>query len=176
MLKKIILAAALLLVGLTIYGFFLPEKLNIEVNKKVSATKENLFQTVNDLSTWRNWDAWAMKDPQMKENFEGNSSGVGQIRSWESEVQEVGSGTQKIVQSIPFSYIETTLVFSPDQPESKGYWKFKDLENGTDVVWGFTYDIGKNPYMRLISHWFIKPVIEKSFEQGLNNLEQYLSK
>ena len=170
LIKRIAFAAAIIFGIVIIVTLFLPSEAYVERSIVIKAPREVVFEQVNDFRNWPKWSYWILSDSTMKLSFDEKTKGEGASYSWVSE--NMGSGNQSIVKCVPYDSIETKIHFQ-DQGYSKGYWKFEDEQNGTKVVWGFKFETGNNPLMRLFVP-VIKKEVEKSFDQGLGNIKNNL--
>lgn len=91
-----IVAALFLIVGLVLPSSrFLAER--IETNRKLTI----VYDTLNNFSRFKDWNAVPLRDPRMQSSISGPASGVGAEFHYDSKKPEVGSGTWKIVKSVP---------------------------------------------------------------------------
>ena len=103
-----LLGAVLLFV---VVAFFLPREVAVSREALINAPPEKVFAYVNDLKKFNEWSPWATRDPNMKQTYSGPASGVGQKVAWQSDHDQVGSGTQEIVASDPNKSVKTALDF-----------------------------------------------------------------
>ena len=90
----------LVLIGLFFaIGLFLPSEVHVEREKKFAASPKIIFNEVNSLENWADWDPWSTMAEDMTTTYSGPSSGEGAKSSWTS--QSMGNGTQTIVESNP---------------------------------------------------------------------------
>ena len=123
-----------------------------------------------DLRQFNEWSAWAASDPAGTTYvFEGPETGVGQTMHWSSEHPNVGSGTQEVVSIDPGRSIETRLDFG-EMGRAEAALTVITNGKGSEVVWGFTTDLGMNP----IARWFglmFDTWVGNDYEKGLENLK-----
>ena len=113
----------------------------------------------------------------MKSHYTGVDGTVGFVSAWESEVKNVGTGSQTITKIIEGESMTTRLNF--EKP-------FKAVNNteistiaidasNTKVTWSFN---GSYPYpmniMKLVFN--MEKLIGKDFEEGLKNMKVILEK
>ncbi len=99
-----IVAALFLIVGLVLPSSrYMVER--VETNRKPTI----VYDTLNNFSRFRDWNAVALRDPKMKSRVSGPESGVGAQFDYSSENTQVGSGTWKIVESVPNELIAITI-------------------------------------------------------------------
>lgn len=91
-----IVAALMLLVGLVLPSSrHLSE--SVETNRKMTI----VFDTLNSLRRFTDWNALALRDPQADFDLSGPASGVGAKLTWTSDVKQVGKGSWELVESVP---------------------------------------------------------------------------
>jgi hypothetical protein len=91
-----IVAALFLIVGLVLPSSrYLVER--VETNRKLSI----VYDTLNNFSRFKDWNATPLRDPKMETRISGPASGVGAEFHYDSKKSEVGSGSWKIVESVP---------------------------------------------------------------------------
>src|SRR3546814_6661075 len=62
---------------------------SVETNRKVTI----VFDTINSLRRFTDWNALALRDPQADFELSGPASGVGAKLTWTSDVKQVGKGS-----------------------------------------------------------------------------------
>ncbi|KXK27848.1 MAG: polyketide cyclase/dehydrase and lipid transport [Bacteroidetes bacterium OLB12] len=80
MLKKILLVLAGLILVLLLVGFVLPGKLEVSKSVSINAPADAVFEEINDLKRWENWQYWNTLDTaNMKITYGDKTSGTGGI-------------------------------------------------------------------------------------------------
>jgi len=148
---------------------------NYEVKRELVIKKplSEVFTYLKSLKNQDNWSPWAAKDPNMKKTFTGKDGEVGCISAWEGN-KDVGSGEQELTNIIENVVIESQLRFlKPFKSTSDAYLKVNKVDNGTNVIWGFT---GKNKFPISIMMLFMNmdKTVGKDFEEGLDKLKKIL--
>lgn len=154
-------------------GFLLPATNDFEKTKQIAAPTQEVFEMINDLEQWPNWSPWFLAEPDMKLTYGEIRSGEGAAYSWEGE--KMGQGRLWISESVANEKVVTNIDFGGGEP-SQGIFTLMPDNNGTAVSWRFINENGWNPIARIIGFFFIQPMVEKSYEEGLNNLEKALVK
>ena len=141
----------LVLIGLFFaIGLFLPSEVHVEREKKFSASAKVIFNEVNSLKNWADWDPWSTMSDDMATTYSGPPSGEGATSSWTSK--SMGDGTQTIVESRPYEFIKTDLDFQ-EQGTATSTWQFIAESDSTRVIWTLDADMGSNvidKYMGLL--------------------------
>jgi hypothetical protein len=163
-----ILAAVILLV---VVGYLLPRQVHVERSIVINAPQAQLFDALNGFKRFNEFSPWAALDPNTEYSYGGPETGVGAKMSWISANDDVGSGTNEIVESTPSDFIRTRLDFGGQLAEAT--FKFEPADSGTRVTWGFDGDLGNNPIMRFVGLWFDK-WIGTDYEKGLARLKEVM--
>lgn len=168
--KKVLFGIVGLIVLLVLISFVLPGEVIVERSIVIDAKIEAVFDQVNTLEKWNNWDEWKQIDSAMQSTYEGPKSGVGAIHKWSSEHDEVGNGSMKIVKSVATDTIETMLSFPDKGMESVGGFSFTNADSGVVVSWYMIADMGMNPIKRYFG-LMLDGMVGPMFEKGLTNLK-----
>ncbi|MEL7029586.1 MAG: SRPBCC family protein, partial [Pseudomonadota bacterium] len=154
-----------------VVGFFLPREVTVERSVVIDAPQEAVFEHVNSMNAFNAWSPWYLRDPDAMYVIQGPEAGVGSKMTWRSEQQDVGSGSQEIIESQPPSYVRTTLDFGQQGVAEADFTLEPAGTGGTKVTWGFETDMGANPlgrYFGLMMDGFIG----KDYETGLAKLKE----
>ena len=169
MLKKIILAMLVVLVGFIGFVAIQPADYRVERSASISAPPSVVFDQINDFHKWDAWSPWADIDPQMKTSFEGASVGEGSVYKWTGN-NKVGEGSMKIVESRPGERVGIALTFvKPFAGTSDTTFTFLPAPNGTSVKWSMS---GKNNFIGKAMCVFMNmdKMMGPIFEKGLASL------
>lgn len=169
-LKIIVIALAILLVLVVGISLLLPSKLDVKRTIEIDAPANVPFSQVAYLPNRVSWDPWLALDSNVTLKYGDIKYGLGAQSFWESELENVGKGSMEIIGFQPFNKIDVQLNFM-EQGLAQAFWEFENLENGrSKVTWGFQSDIDMpilGPYLVFL----MGPMIESSFDEGLNNLK-----
>lgn len=151
--------------------FFSCENKTYKVEKsiEIKAPIEEIFIQINNHRNRKNWSPWEKKDPNQISEYNYIENGKGAFYSWKGN-DSVGTGTLEIIESIPFSKIESKLTFTaPWESTSSIYWNFEKQDTIVKTTWS---TVGEMPQFML---WFMdmEEIIGPDFEQGLQNLKKY---
>ena len=163
-----LLVIILIIVG---YGMTLSGKARLERSITIKAPVEKVFNEVNTFNNIFSWSPWAKIDPEMDTEFSGPEYGVVAKYAWESENQDVGTGTQEILESRANEYVKTKMDFGIDG-EFYAEFILEPTEGGTNLTW--TYE-GKVEsllwkYLLLGMDGQLGPM----YEEGLASLKTYV--
>lgn len=114
--------------------FIIPSEFKAEKSTVVNASKTEVLAYVKDFKNYSNWNPWFSLDSNMTSSYEGKTY------TWSSEDDMVGSGTQTLVFESEDSIAYDLNFTAPMENTAKAYMKFKEVEGGTEVSWGFNSD------------------------------------
>jgi hypothetical protein len=168
-LKIIGIIVVIILVIIISLVLFLPPHAHIERSIVINAKPSQVFNQLNSFKNFNTWSPWAALDPNTKYEFSGPETGVGAFMSWSSENKNVGTGTQKIVESEPDSHLKNEMTFADF--DGKAYAEFILVPEGdaTKVTW--TYD-GDMSGIAKIFGLMMDKMLGPSYEQGLSKLKE----
>lgn len=132
-----IVAALFLIVGLVLPSSrYLVER--VETNRKLTI----VYETLNNFSRFKDWNAIPLRDPKMKTRISGAESGVGAEFHYDSEKSEVGSGTWKIVESVPNELVAIQIDNDRQGHDKRTEFKLKPTgKNNRNVEIAQTYKV-----------------------------------
>ena len=151
------------------YGgsFLLPAEYGMERSIVINAPAEFAFEQVNNLENWPNWSPWSAMDPNMEVTYTDKKSGEGAKYEWTGP--ETGNGALTIVKSVPYSSIETNIVFDGSEGVATGNWVFEPSGEGTKATWKFKATA--SGAMERYFGAFIDKLLGDMYESGLNSLK-----
>ena len=162
------LAAVFFAVGF----FFLPAEREVSRSIEIDRPAKMVFKTINSMRTFNDWSPWADIDPETVYEFTGPEKGVGSKMTWKSEQEQVGNGTQEIIESQPNKMIKTELYFDGQGDEPSFARLILNESNGkTQVDWVFNTDFGDDVIGRYIGTMMDK-MLGPQYESGLQNLKK----
>ena len=170
MLQIILIAFAVIVVGLVIVVAMQPSEFRVARSATMSAPASAVFAQVNDFHKWEAWNPWGKIDPAMKQTYEGAPAGPGAIYTWVGN-KNVGEGRMTLTESRPSDLIRIKLeFFKPFAGTNIAEFTFKPAGNQTAVTWSMT---GKNNFMAKAIHLFMNmdKMIGGQFEMGLAQMK-----
>jgi hypothetical protein len=168
MLKKVFIGLAGLCLALCAVGLLLPGSVRVERSILIDRPPAAVFAVVDDISRFNAWSPWYGIDPNAKFEFSGPSRGVGATLTWSGN-DDVGSGTQRIVTSIPLSRVDVALEFKGFGNATASYL-LEPEAGGTRVRWVYQAEYGLNPPMRWLG-LFMDGWVGPDYEKGLSKLK-----
>jgi len=135
MLKKILIALALLILGFAVVVALQPSDFSVERSATMAAPQADVFAQVNDPHKWDAWSPWAKLDPEAKISLEGPESGQGAAMTWSGN-DKVGEGKMTVVESRPNDAVKLKVDFvKPFEGTSNSEFGFKPDGDQTAVTW-----------------------------------------
>ncbi|HQW23744.1 MAG TPA: SRPBCC family protein [Bacteroidia bacterium] len=171
--KKILIVIAVLLLVISAIGLlFFPAKIHVERSIVINQDRSMVYDFTNDLKNFYQWSPWYELDTAAEYTLSSVTAGAGASMSWKSKVDNVGTGNMTITESVKDSMVALDLNFM-ENGVAKGTYAFAQEGNGTKMTWGFGFDAGMNPLMRIMGK-FMDGMIGPDFEKGLNKLKAKL--
>lgn len=170
-LKFIGIILLLLIAFVLISGLFVPKTYRMEKSILINAPREKVWSNVNSLQKLAAWSPWAVKDPNMKVQFEGKEGAVGSMYKWEGN-KNVGAGSQSISRIDVPNQLETKLHFiKPFEGNADAFINLKDSANGTKASWGFQtrYAYPMNVMLLFVN---MDEMMGKEYHAGLTKLKR----
>ena len=75
MLKTILLTALAALALLLIYAATRPDTFRVERSERIKASPAKIFALINDMHSFNSWNPYVKKDPAIKGQYAGSTSG-----------------------------------------------------------------------------------------------------
>lgn len=171
MLKKILIAVAVLVVGLLIVIALQPSSYRVTRSATIAAAPAEVFARVNDFKAWEVWSPWAKLDPAVKNTFEGPPAGAGSIFKWAGN-DKVGEGRMTLAESKAPDRIRIRLEFIKPFPSSCDIgFDFVPAAGGTAVTWTMS---GTNDFISKAFCLFMggmDRMVGPDFERGLAQMK-----
>jgi hypothetical protein len=170
MLKKILIALAVIVIVLVVIVALQPSEFRVVRSATISAPVPVVFAQVNNFHNWNAWSPWAKLDPAMKQTYEGAPAGTGAVSTWAGNSQ-VGEGRMTITDSRPGELVRIKLEFMrPFRATNTAEFTFKPEGNQTAVTWSMA---GEKNFMAKAFGLFMNmdKMIGDDFEKGLANLK-----
>jgi uncharacterized protein YndB with AHSA1/START domain len=171
MLWKILLAIAIVIILLIIFIAMQPGSFRIARSILISAPPQTVFNQITDFHKWDAWSPWLKMDPNVKQTYEGPSSGPGATYSWSGN-KKIGAGRMTITDTQTPDLIRIKLeFFQPFAATNDTEFTFKPEANQTNLTWAMT---GQRPFMMkafgLIMN--MDKLVGNDFQKGLASIKQ----
>ncbi|WGL17512.1 SRPBCC family protein [Microbulbifer bruguierae] len=164
-----ILYILIFLALLVLAGFFFPRVVTTERSVYITQPPEAVFPYLNNFENFNQWSPWYQIDPNTEYTFEGAPEGNGAVMKWKSENPNVGTGSQTITASEPYSRVATDLDFGT-HGKAQAEFRLQPQDGGTNVTWSFSSDMGGSPIARWMGLMVAK-MVGQSYEDGLQKLK-----
>lgn len=168
----IVVYIILLLIALVLVAaLFVSKDMSYEKSVTINSSIDKVWENISTLSAMDKWSPWNEKDPNMKKTLTGEDGQVGAKQAWESNVKDVGEGSQTIVNIEKPTLFETKLNFiKPFKSTADGYVRLADNNGSTTATWGFKSSM---PYPMNLMKIFMnfEKAMDKDFGTGLNKLK-----
>lgn len=175
MLKKILIALAILILVFVIIVLTRPDDFRVSRSATIPAPAAAVFEQVNDLHKFQDWSPWAKIDPNCKVTYDGPPAGVGASFAWAGN-KDVGEGRMTVIESKPGELVRLKLEFlKPFKATNTADFNYKSADDQTEVTWSM---YGKNNFMMKAVGLFIDcdKMVGPDFEKGLANLKTVVAK
>lgn len=160
-----LLFLTLALVGI---AYLLPREVASERSIVIDRPAATVYTVLASMQRFNAWSPWVERDPAAEYSFSGPAIGPGSSMQWKGN-EQVGSGSQTIVDVTPFERIDISLDFGP-QGVADAHYALESTDAGTRVTWGFRTDLGRNPVSRYFG-LLMDGFIGKDYEKGLASLK-----
>jgi polyketide cyclase/dehydrase/lipid transport protein len=170
MLKKILIALAIIVIVFAVIVALQPSQFRVTRSATLFAPAPAVFAQVNDFHKWEAWSPWTKLDPAAKNSFEGPSAGIGAVFKWSGN-KEVGEGSMTISESRPSELIRIKLDFTkPFEATNTTEFTFKPEGNQTTVTWSM---FGTNNFIAKAFCLFMSmdKMVGGQFEKGLAQMK-----
>lgn len=170
--KNIVIGIGVFVAAVVAIGLLLPRTAHVERSVVIDAPPAMVFTVLNGFGQFNRWSPWADIDPNAATTYEGPRTGPGARMSWSGNA-EVGTGSQEILESTPYSAIALRLTFGDFAGDFRSSYRLAVEGAGTRVTWGFDADYGGSilgRYFGLLSESMLGP----DYEKGLGRLEAFV--
>jgi hypothetical protein len=174
---------ALKIVGIVLVGVvalfaivtaMMSPKSHLERSIVVRTQPSAVFQQINGFKNFNKWSPFYELDPNSKYTFEGPDTGVGAKMNWESEKDDVGSGSQWIIESVENKHIRTGLKLGYDGTYTSDF-NLEPVDGGTKVTWTYDGDVSGTGMvtssMGKVMGMFMDGMLGPMYEKGLDKLK-----
>jgi hypothetical protein len=167
----VVVVGLIALIGVT--SAFLSPKTHMERSAVINAPAATIFEQVNTIKNTNSWQPWGKQDPNLKVNYEGPESGVGEKMSWQSE--KMGNGSQWIIESTQDKHVKIGMQFAAFDGTYSADVNLEPAEGGTKVTWTYDGDVTgtgmATSVMGKIMGMFTNSMLGDDYEKGLSNLK-----
>jgi uncharacterized protein YndB with AHSA1/START domain len=179
MIKTIAIVVVALVALVLIYAATKPDTFLVQRSVTIAAAPDKIFPLIHDPRAFNTWNPFVRKDPAVKLQYEGPSSGVGAAYSWEGE--KSGAGRMVVTAVEPNAKVQMRLNFTKPfeanntvdfslTPQSNTPQSNTTPGSTTQVTWAMH---GPMPYLHKVMTTFFSmdKMVGADFEAGLVNLK-----
>jgi effector-binding domain-containing protein len=163
-LLKILYFFLFLILLFLVTGVFLPKTVYIESSTFIKASPEIVYDQVNNLRNWGNWEPWNIPDSLII--YSKVTSGTGASFAWQNKSTQ--QGIISITESKAFTNIDVEIDFG-SQGKVSSPWKFINEAGNTSVTWAISNNNLK--YFERYFALFFKKNMIKTLNSGLQKLK-----
>jgi len=175
MIRNLVVGLVILLVVLLVIAFMLPSNVQVSRSIVINSSPSNIFGVVDGFRQFDRWSPWAAKDPGMKVQISGALYGVGAHYEWSGN-KTVGSGSQEIIESTPYSEVKIRVLFGGfDQPNIAVFSLEPAAVQGTKVTWALHANLGANPIWRYFG-LMMDRTVGADYKRGLADLKTFIER
>lgn len=160
-----------------VVALFVEKDYKVVRQVEINQSKAEVYEFTKYLKNQNLYSVWATADPNMKKEYRGTDGEVGFVSAWDSEMDDVGKGEQKITKITDGERIDYELRFiEPFEAKDLAYMTFNAVGDSTTLVkWGFDGHMNYPMNMMLLFMDF-DAMLGKDLEMGLQNLKVLLEK
>ena len=173
MFHGLLIGFAALVVVVVAIGFMLPDRARLERSIVIERPPATVFTVLDGFRHLEDWSPWARLDPDMKTKLEGPINGVGARYIWTSEIESVGSGSQEIIESVPYTRVSVHVVFSGMDAQNTTQFELIPEGTATRVLWKHESTFGSS----LLARYFglmLERMVGPDYERGLAQLKAHV--
>jgi hypothetical protein len=170
MLKKVLIAVAVVVVGFLGFVATRPAEFSIERSATMSAPPAVIAGLITDFHNWDQWSPWSKLDPAQKTDYSGAPSGTGAVFHWAGN-DKVGEGRMTIENVEADKAVTIKLEFlKPWEATNKSVFAMAPAGSGTKVTWTMS---GENNFMAKAMSVFMdmEKMVGPDFEKGLASMK-----
>jgi effector-binding domain-containing protein len=167
--KYLFLLLLLSLVALSIFVATKKGNFNLERSQVINSPRHSVYNYVNDLKNWENWNSLAVEDSLINISYSQKTIGNGSVFSWDGNQ---GDGDLLTLKTIADSIIVQKMNF--DGNSANLIMSFKDTLGGTKVTWKATGEMGFYYKVKTAFNGGAQKLFGILFEKSLINLDKKL--
>ena len=135
----------------------------------IKAPMARVYEQINSLRKYNEWDPWSQDDPEQKITYEGEEGAVGSTLTWEGK--KTGTGHMTLSEANGTDAVAYQLTFiKPFQGEALARLTLAEVEGGTEVTWEYS---AENAFIARIVGVFMnfEKMIGSQYDRGLATLK-----
>ncbi|MFT4660321.1 MAG: effector-binding domain-containing protein [Patiriisocius sp.] len=167
-LKILLFLFVIIAVAIGVLSYISPKDIHAYESLEIDASPAQVYPYISNLAKMGQWSPWMKKDPNSKTSITGTDGTLGAVSSWDSEVKDVGKGSQEITNLVQNERIDLKLnMIKPYELEAMAYVSLDEKDGKTIVTWGMKTQpsFPANIFMK-----FNEGVLRNDYTDGLNML------
>lgn len=164
-LRWAVLGVVAVVVAALVGSQFMPRHPVVTRSVAVEAPPDVVFALVADLRRFSEWSPW----PETDFVYTGPAEGVGQSLRWDAPIAGIGTGSLTIDAIEPETTVDIARSTSDHGLAQTGF-RIEETDEGSNVTWSYTTDLGFNP----VSRYFggeLDGIVGPELETGLDRLK-----
>ncbi|MFM6974720.1 MAG: SRPBCC family protein [Agromyces sp.] len=142
---------------------------HLDTSITIHASAQQVFDRMNDLSRFNDWNPFPGMDPTTTSSHEGPASGVGAIFNYEG--QRLGKGRMEISSVAAPNRIDIAMTFWRGGKATHSHSAFLVTESADGAVAQWTFDEERGFAMYLMGKLMFDKMMSGTFQQGLQKLK-----
>lgn len=168
---KIVLATILILIiGFSVYAFFLPKEQKVYQAITIKASDTVVYDLVHDFRSWESWHCWQKYDTTIHYSYSEKSYGLGAIRRWESKQMDAGSNTMST--DIPYKKVGYKTEIGSLKSLETEIEIFKKNDKEVELIWREKISCNWNPFMKFIIRGIAKRLMAPDIHENLEGIKK----
>ncbi len=170
MVGTILLSIAGFFALIIVIGLFIPSKYSFSRTTTIDADKRKVFNTIDDLTSWKQWSAWSPeKDHRIAISYGDKTSGTGAQMFWKGGT--MGKGEMQITSTDPYQTINLNAIFNKGVFKMEFTFKIESInEKSVDVSWIVAGKTKRGGFAKLLGR-FLPKMMGKDMETALKILK-----
>jgi uncharacterized protein YndB with AHSA1/START domain len=175
MIKKIAIAAVVILAVILGLAMTKPDTFTVERKVVIKAPPEKIVPLISDFHNWASWSPWEHLDPKMQRTFSGAASGKGAVYAWKGN-SDVGEGRMEVTDVAVPNKVAIKLDFiAPFASSNVTDFTLTPEGDSTTVTWHMQGPMQMTT--RIISVFTsMEKMIAPDFEKGLAQMKAVAEK
>jgi len=169
--KYIFLLLLLFSIAFIVFVATQPNEYEITREKEIATSKDNVFNYINDFTTWEEWFKLKEFDSSTEITYTKKTSGLNSGFSWNSS-----TSTGKIITTKSLSLDTIHQNITIDNELHKIYWAFTDSKKGTSVKWLMKGKMSFKWKLKTILQSGLDAVYGNLFQEGINKIDSFVNR
>lgn len=172
MITEILIGIAGFFALIIVVGIFIPRKYSFHKTIVINADKKHIFNTIDNLSTWKVWSQWSPeRDPSIVLTYSEDTQGVQSWMEWKGK--KMGAGKMEITTTDPYRRIDLAAAFNKGLFKMDFAFTLEELKEGQIAVkWTISGLTKRGGFAKMLGRMLPK-MMGKDMEIALKILQAY---